>query len=162
MRTETFPAWHAARKRHRPDEREREAARDLRRGYFRASTGAAAALIAASERPGVTGANVCRGGRPDLAGEALDRRGEPKLSIGGGGGSGGPRPQPTGIEAPRGTKDFEVGLGATRACEEPVGLDRVASSPPSGSCGPGATEPGVTTRLSQTEPGLTFHVPHQI
>ncbi|MGH7277351.1 MAG: dienelactone hydrolase family protein, partial [Candidatus Rokuibacteriota bacterium] len=41
-------------------------------GYFGASTGAAAALVAAAERPAVV-AVVSRGGRPDLAGEALGR-----------------------------------------------------------------------------------------
>ena len=40
-------------------------------GYFGASTGAAAALIAAAERPAVARAVVSRGGRPDLAGAAL-------------------------------------------------------------------------------------------
>ncbi|MGH9310431.1 MAG: dienelactone hydrolase family protein, partial [Vicinamibacterales bacterium] len=39
--------------------------------YFGASTGAAAALIAAAARPEVTGAVISRGGRPDLADEAL-------------------------------------------------------------------------------------------
>ena len=39
-------------------------------GYFGASTGAAAALIAAAERPEEVGAVVSRGGRPDLAGGA--------------------------------------------------------------------------------------------
>ena len=43
-------------------------------GYFGASTGAAAALIAAAERPKVARAVVSRGGRPDLAGEALGAR----------------------------------------------------------------------------------------
>ena len=42
--------------------------RDLRVGYFGASTGAAAALIAAANRPEVSAAVVSRGGRPDLAG----------------------------------------------------------------------------------------------
>ena len=46
------------------------AARGLAIGYFGASTGAAAALVAAAERPGVR-AVVSRGGRPDLAGDAL-------------------------------------------------------------------------------------------
>jgi putative phosphoribosyl transferase len=41
-------------------------------GYFGASTGAAAALVAAAERPAVTSV-VSRGGRPDLAGAALPR-----------------------------------------------------------------------------------------
>src|SRR5262249_15570326 len=44
---------------------------NLALGYFGASTGAAAALVAAAERPEVVGAVVSRGGRPDLAGPAL-------------------------------------------------------------------------------------------
>ena len=47
--------------------------RDLAIGYFGASTGAAAALIAAAELPHQIAAVVSRGGRPDLAGEALSR-----------------------------------------------------------------------------------------
>jgi putative phosphoribosyl transferase len=43
----------------------------LRAGYFGASTGAGAALVAAAERPETVAAVVSRGGRPDLAGEAL-------------------------------------------------------------------------------------------
>ncbi|HLJ58176.1 MAG TPA: dienelactone hydrolase family protein [bacterium] len=54
--------------------------RGLRIGYFGASTGAAAALIAAAERPAV-GAIVSRGGRPDLAGDALARVRAPTLLI---------------------------------------------------------------------------------
>jgi putative phosphoribosyl transferase len=53
-------------------------------GYFGASTGAAAALIAASERPAVVGAVVSRGGRPDLAGPSLRRVTAPTLLIVGG------------------------------------------------------------------------------
>ena len=41
---------------------------DLKVGYFGASTGAAAALVAAAERPNIINAVVSRGGRPDLAG----------------------------------------------------------------------------------------------
>jgi len=52
-------------------------------GYFGASTGAAAALMAAAERPTVA-AVVSRGGRPDLAGEALLRVHTPTLLIVGG------------------------------------------------------------------------------
>jgi putative phosphoribosyl transferase len=44
-----------------------------RLGYFGASTGAAAALVSASERPKVIRAIVSRGGRPDLAGPVLTR-----------------------------------------------------------------------------------------
>lgn len=45
----------------------------LRIGCFGASSGAAAALVAAAERPGVVRAVVSRAGRPDLAGNALGR-----------------------------------------------------------------------------------------
>jgi len=44
---------------------------DLSIGYFGATTGAAAALVGAAERPGVVRCVVSRGGRPDLAGPAL-------------------------------------------------------------------------------------------
>lgn len=50
-------------------------------GYFGASTGAAAALVAAVERPDLVGAIVSRGGRPDLAGEALPRVKAPTLLV---------------------------------------------------------------------------------
>ena len=56
---------------------------DLPIGYFGASTGAAAALIAAAERPN-TAAVVSRGGRPDLAGDALPIVRAPTLLIVGG------------------------------------------------------------------------------
>lgn len=58
--------------------------RDLRIGLFGASTGAAAALIAAAHRPDAVGAVVSRGGRPDLAGEALSKVRAPTLLIVGG------------------------------------------------------------------------------
>jgi pimeloyl-ACP methyl ester carboxylesterase len=54
--------------------------RSLPVGYFGASTGAAAALVAAAERPSVK-AIVSRGGRPDLAGDALSRVFAPTLLI---------------------------------------------------------------------------------
>lgn len=50
-------------------------------GFFGASTGAAAALVAAAERPEVVHAVVSRGGRPDLAGAALGRVKAPTLLI---------------------------------------------------------------------------------
>jgi putative phosphoribosyl transferase len=59
-------------------------ARGLSVGYFGASTGAAAALVAAAERHGVVRAVVSRGGRPDLAGRALGRVVAPTLLIVGG------------------------------------------------------------------------------
>jgi dienelactone hydrolase len=57
------------------------ATRDLPVGYFGASTGAAAALVAAAERPEHVGAVVSRGGRPDLAGSHLGRVRAPTLLI---------------------------------------------------------------------------------
>jgi pimeloyl-ACP methyl ester carboxylesterase len=53
-------------------------------GYFGASTGAAAALIAAADRPDLVHAVVSRGGRPDLANEALPRVHAPTLLVVGG------------------------------------------------------------------------------
>jgi putative phosphoribosyl transferase len=58
--------------------------RDLKLGYFGASTGAAAALAAAAELPHLVSAVVSRGGRPDLAGAALARVQAPTLLIVGG------------------------------------------------------------------------------
>ena len=58
--------------------------RDLRVGCFGASTGAAAALIAAAQRPESVAAVVSRGGRPDLAGEFLGLVNAPTLLIVGG------------------------------------------------------------------------------
>src|SRR5215471_238410 len=53
-------------------------------GLFGASTGAGAALVAAARRPGPVRAIVSRGGRPDLAGEALAQVRAPTLLIVGG------------------------------------------------------------------------------
>jgi putative phosphoribosyl transferase len=55
--------------------------RRLPLGYFGASTGAAAALVAATKRPGEIAAVVSRGGRPDLAGSALPLVQAPTLLI---------------------------------------------------------------------------------
>lgn len=57
------------------------AARHLAVGYFGASTGAAAALVAAAAYPEAVRAIVSRGGRPDLAGDALRRVRAPTLLI---------------------------------------------------------------------------------
>src|SRR3954466_6143890 len=56
----------------------------LRIGFFGASTGAAAALVAAARLGSDVAAVVSRGGRPDLAGEALDRVEAPTLLLVGG------------------------------------------------------------------------------
>ena len=55
--------------------------KDLRLGYFGASTGAGAALMAAAELPDVVSTVVSRGGRPDLAKDALDAVRAPTLLI---------------------------------------------------------------------------------
>ena len=58
--------------------------RDLRVGYFGSSTGGGAALVAAAELPKDVDAVVSRGGRPDLAGDALPKVKAPTLLIVGG------------------------------------------------------------------------------
>jgi putative phosphoribosyl transferase len=58
--------------------------RALRLGYFGASTGAGAALVAAARQPGAVGPVVSRGGRPDLAGRYLPLVQAPTLLIVGG------------------------------------------------------------------------------
>ena len=57
---------------------------NLRLGYFGASTGAGAALVAAAQAPGSISAIVSRGGRPDLARDSLPRVTAPTLLIVGG------------------------------------------------------------------------------
>ncbi len=61
--------------------RERTDLSALTLGLFGASTGAAAALVAAAERPHDAGAVVSRGDRPDLAGPALSQVRAPTLLI---------------------------------------------------------------------------------
>jgi len=56
----------------------------LKVGYFGASTGAGAALVAAAKLPRIVQAVVSRGGRPDLAADALERVEAPTLAIVGG------------------------------------------------------------------------------
>src|SRR6516162_9083305 len=58
--------------------------RDAGIGYFGASTGAAAALVAAAEMGGSVAVVVSRGGRPDLAGNTLERVRAPTLLVVGG------------------------------------------------------------------------------
>jgi putative phosphoribosyl transferase len=64
--------------------RTESATKSCKLGYFGASTGAAAALIAAAELPKVVAAVVSRGGRPDLAGDYLARVKAPTLLLVGG------------------------------------------------------------------------------
>ena len=98
----------------------------LRIGYFGASTGAAAALVAAAVRPDVVGAIVSRGGRPDLAGTALTLVRAPTLLIVGGNDG-------QVIELNRGAlaqlrceKQLVIVPGATHLFEEPGALDEVS------------------------------------
>ncbi|MBV9104148.1 MAG: hypothetical protein JO060_11215 [Candidatus Eremiobacteraeota bacterium] len=61
--------------------RNRQRLRELPMGYFAASTGAAAALIAAADEPAWVSSIVSRGGRPDLASERLREVRAPVLLI---------------------------------------------------------------------------------
>lgn len=96
-------------------------------GCFGASTGAAAALIAAAERPGAVAAVVSRGGRPDLAGEALERVKAPTLLIVGGEDFAVIRLNEQAFARLRSPKRLEIVPGATHLFEEPGTLDRVAA-----------------------------------
>ncbi|MDP2308340.1 MAG: dienelactone hydrolase family protein, partial [Pseudomonadota bacterium] len=93
---------------------------------FGASTGAAAALIAAAERPVQVRAVVSRGGRPDLGGDALLRVQAPVLLIVGG------RDAPvldlnrSALRALRGPSALAIVPGATHLFEEPGAREEVA------------------------------------
>jgi putative phosphoribosyl transferase len=100
--------------------------RDLRVGYFGASTGAAAALVAAAERPQVVGAVVSRGGRPDLAGPALARVQAPTLLIVGGNDFQVIELNRAALAQLRCEKQLVIVPGATHLFEEPGALDEVA------------------------------------
>jgi pimeloyl-ACP methyl ester carboxylesterase len=93
-------------------------------GYFGASTGAAAALIAASERPDVA-AVVSRGGRPDLAGEALAVVRSPTLLIVGGDDEHVIRLNEAAMRQMRARVTLAVVPGATHLFEEPGALEEV-------------------------------------
>lgn len=102
--------------------------RDLPIGYFGASTGAAAALVAAAASPEVVKAVVSRGGRPDLAGEALTRVVAPTLLIVGG--------EDTAVlhlnqqamrQMPDAPVQLEIVRGATHLFEEPGTLEKVSA-----------------------------------
>ncbi len=96
-------------------------------GYFGASTGGGAALVAAAHRPKRVGAVVSRGGRPDLAGDALPAVRAPTLLIVGG------NDEPViglnedalaRLGAP--AKKFVIVPGASHLFEEPGKLEEVA------------------------------------
>jgi putative phosphoribosyl transferase len=100
--------------------------RNLRLGYFGASTGAAAALVAAAERPKVVGAVVSRGGRPDLAGPALARVQASTLLIVGRNDFGVIELNQAALAQLRCEKQLVIVPGATHLFEEPGTLDEVA------------------------------------
>jgi putative phosphoribosyl transferase len=88
--------------------KEQKQTRDLTIGYFGSSTGGGAALVAAAELPNEVGAVVSRGGRPDLAGDALPKvkaqaRVQMKCEV-----------------------KVEIVPGATHLFEEPGSLEQVA------------------------------------
>jgi putative phosphoribosyl transferase len=96
-------------------------------GIFGASTGAAAALVAAAARPGPVAAVVSRGGRPDLAGPALRSVHQPTLLVVG-------ERDPVVLDLNRramqelaGETRLEVVPGATHLFQEPGALEQVAS-----------------------------------
>jgi len=106
--------------------KQQEHTRDLRIGYFGSSTGGAAALVAAVEIPKDAGAVVSRGGRPDLAGDALPKVQAPTLLIVGGN-------DDVVIELNEMARDqmrcevkLEIIPDATHLFEEPGALEQVA------------------------------------
>jgi putative phosphoribosyl transferase len=106
--------------------KQQEQTRDLHIGYFGSSTGGGAALVAAAEIPQDVGAVVSRGGRPDLAGDALPKVQVPTLLIVGGN-------DDIVIELNEQARDrmrcevkLEIVPGATHLFEESGALERVA------------------------------------
>jgi putative phosphoribosyl transferase len=99
----------------------------LKLGYFGASTGAGAALVAAAEFPNIVSAIVSRGGRPDLAGSALGTVSAPTLLIVGGDDEpviGMNREALTKLKCSE--KKLVIIPGATHLFEEPGKLEQVA------------------------------------
>jgi len=95
------------------------------RGYFGASTGAAAALVAAAATPGTVDAVVSRGGRPDLAGTALAAVRAPTLLIVGGDDTVVLDLNEQAIRELKCVKALAVVPGATHLFDEPGALDDV-------------------------------------
>jgi putative phosphoribosyl transferase len=94
-------------------------------GFFGASTGASAALIAAAELGEKIGAVVSRGGRPDLAGQALTRVRSPTLLIVGGNDYGVIELNQQAFRLLSCKKKLEIVEGATHLFEEPGALEEV-------------------------------------
>lgn len=101
--------------------------RNLVVGYFGASTGGAAALLAAAELGEAVGAVVSRGGRPDLAGEALGKVQAPTLLIVGGHDEIVLRMNEEAFENLTCLKELVIIPGATHLFSEPGALEEVAN-----------------------------------
>jgi putative phosphoribosyl transferase len=99
---------------------------DLRIGCFGASTGAAAALVAAAARPRSLAAVVSRGGRPDLAGPALTQVRAPTLLVVGSEDDEVLELNRQALEKLPAQKALVVIPGATHLFEEPGALEQVA------------------------------------
>lgn len=100
--------------------------RALRLGYFGASTGAGAALVAAAREPAAVGAVVSRGGRPDLAGNYLPLVQAPTLLIVGGNDDVVIELNEQALRLLRCPKELVIVPGATHLFEEPGTLEEVA------------------------------------
>ena len=96
-------------------------------GYFGASTGAAAAIIAAAELPGSIKAVVSRGGRPDLADAALEKISSPLLLIVGGDDKEVISLNEIAANKVSAEKKISIIPGATHLFEEPGTLEQVAT-----------------------------------
>jgi putative phosphoribosyl transferase len=106
--------------------RQQKETRNLRIGYFGSSTGGAAALVAAAELPQDVGAVVSRGGRPDLAGDALPKVQAPTLLIVGGNDNIVIELNEMARDQTRCEVKLEIIPGATHLFEEPGALEHVA------------------------------------
>ena len=100
--------------------------KNVRLGYFGASTGAAAALLAASELRFMIEAVVSRGGRPDLAGKALPAVAAPTLLIVGGNDEPVIGMNQDALAELQCEKKLVIVPGATHLFEEPGALEEVA------------------------------------
>ena len=102
------------------------ATRDMSIGYFGASTGAGAALVAAADRPSLINGIVSRGGRPDLAGSALPRVKAPTLLVVGSKDRQVVDLNRMALTKLRCEKRLSIVPGATHLFEEPGTLEQVA------------------------------------
>jgi putative phosphoribosyl transferase len=102
------------------------ATRGLTAGYFGASTGAGAALVATADNPGSVRAVVSRGGRPDLAGPALRNVHVPTLLIVGSRDEDVLGLNRQALEHLPGPKRLQIVEGASHLFEEPGTLEETA------------------------------------